>query len=150
MLILPLAVFAVQNLRISATALFERIEGEQKFRLQLRELKRFFDKPGPVLSADSNPLVHFNRRIDMEPLIYRWLVEAGQLSESRVLDDIRHGKFQSILLFENAFEEENSDPEFPRLPKSHMDMIRLHYRLIQRIPGAYPFDLFAYQAITAP
>ncbi len=150
MLILPLAVFAVQNLRISTTALLERIEGEQKFRMQLKELEPFFAKPGQVLSADSNSLVHFQRRIEVEPLIYRWLVDAGQLSDKRVLEDIRDGKFQSILLFEDAFGPENSDPEFPRLPKSHMDMIRSHYRLIKRLPGAYPFDLFAYQAITYP
>ncbi len=121
----------------------DRIEGEQKFRVQLEELKPFFVKPSPVLSADSNSLVHFNRRIGLEPLIYRRLVEAGQLSEARVLEDIRQGKFQSIFLFENAFGEENSDPEFPRVPKSHVDMTRFHSRWIKRIPGAYPFDLFA-------
>ena len=149
MLILPLAVFAVQNLRISTAALVDRIEGERKFRVQLRELEPFFTRPGMVLSADSNSLVHFQRRIEVDALIYRWLVEAGKVSEARVVEDIRLGNFQSILLFEDAFGEENKDPEFPRLPKSHMDMIRSHYRMVKRIPGAYPYDLFAYQPLSA-
>ncbi len=145
MLILPLAVFAVQNVRSSTTSLFERIEGEQKFRVQLKELEPIFARPGPVLSADSNSLVHFNSRIEVEPLIYRLLVEAGKVDASPVIQDIERAKFQTILLFENIAEKPNLDPEYPRLPSDHMAAIRKNYRLTKRIPGPLANGLYIYQ-----
>jgi hypothetical protein len=147
MLILPLALFAVQNLRISTTALLERIENERKFRVQLKELEPFFAKPGLVLSADSNSLVHFKRRIEVEPLIYRLLVEAGRMDHRQVLQDIENCRFQTILLFENTAEKPNMDPEFPSLIPQQMAAIQSNYRKVSQVPGPYSQGLFVYQPI---
>ena len=147
LMVLPLGLYAVQNLRIASFGLMERIGQEQKFRVQLKELEPYLAGRGLVLSADSNALVHFNRRIEVEPLIYRLLLEAGRVDGSRVLEDIEQAKFQTILLFENVAEQANTDPEFPRLPGEQMVAIRKRYRLVKQIPGPYTYGLFVYQPI---
>jgi hypothetical protein len=145
LLILPLALYSAQNLKIAMFGISDRIECEQKFRLQLKDLSPYLKGSEPVLSADSNALVHAQRRIEVEPLIYRLLVEAGRVDGARVLNDLADRKFQTILLFENTADKPNTDPEFPRLPAQQMDAIRKRYRLVKHLPGPYVSGLYVYQ-----
>lgn len=145
LLTLPLALYGAQNLKVAAFELADRIDREQLFRVQLVELGPFLSGKGRVLSADSNALVHSQRRIEVEPLIYRLLVEAGRVDGSRVLRDIEQSGFQTILLFENTADQANTDPEFPRLMTEQMDAIRNRYRLVKHLPGPYVSGLYVYQ-----
>ena len=142
---LPLALYGAQNLKVAAFELADRIDREQLFRVQLVGLGPFLSGKGRVLSADSNALVHSQRRIEVEPLIYRLLVEAGRVDGSRVLRDIEQSGFQTILLFENTADPANTDPEFPRLMTEQMDAIRNRYRLVKYLPGPYVSGLYVYQ-----
>ncbi len=145
LLMLPLGLYALQNLRISGSGLLERIVREQSFRAQIQGLDPFLRSTGLLLSADSNLLVRAKRRFEVEPLIYRMLVEAGRIDDSIVLQDIKNAKFQTVILYEDLAQITDEDPEIPRLPRAQTDAIRNRYRFVKHLPGPYLGGLYVYQ-----
>lgn len=145
LLVLPLALYGVQNLRVATSGLAQRIGREQMFRTQVQGLAPYLSGSGQVLSTDSNALVQFKRRFEVEPLIYRLLVEAGRVDGNRVLGDIDRGKFQTVLLYENLSEKPDIDPEFPRLTDLQSEAIRKRYRMVKHLPGPYLSGLYVYR-----
>jgi hypothetical protein len=148
LLLLPLALYGVQNLRIAGAGLAQRIGREQMFRAQLRELDPYLRGTGPILSTDSNAMMHSARRMEVEPLIYRLLAEAGRVDGERVLGDLKEGKFRTVLLYEDLATKADPDPEFPRLTATQMDAIRRRYRLVKHAPGPYLTGLYVYEPMT--
>jgi hypothetical protein len=145
LLLLPLALYGVQNLRIASSGLTQRIGRERMFRAQIAELGPYLRGTGQVLSTDSNALVHSERRFEVEPLIYRLLVEAGRVNGATVLRDLKEGKFQTVLLYEDVAGKADPDPEFPRLTAPQMDVIGRRYRLVKHVPGPYLTGLYVYE-----
>ena len=145
LLLLPLALYGAQNIRIAIAGLTARIQGEQQFRAQVQALDLYVRGKGPVLSVDSNPMMRSRRRYEVEPLIYRLLVEAGRVDGTQVLRDVREGKFQSVLLYEDLAAKADPDPEIPRLTVAQMDAVRMRYRLVKHLPGPYMAGLYVYE-----
>ena len=148
LLVLPLGLYVVQNLRVGTSGLAQRVGRELSFRAQIEELSPYLSGTGKVLSTDSNALVHAKRRFEVEPLIYRLLVEAGRVDAGPVLRDLENAKFQAVLLYENLAESRDNDPEFPRLTSGQSDAIRQRYRLVKHLPGPYLGGLYVYQPRT--
>ena len=149
LLLLPLALYGAQNMRIAIAALTARIQGEKQFRAQVQELDPYLRGKGPVLSVDSNPMMRSRRRYEVEPLIYRLLVEAGRVDGTQVLRDVREGKFQTVLLYEDLAAKADPDPEIPRLTVEQMDAVRKRYRLAKHLPGPYLAGLYVYVPMPA-
>lgn len=145
LLMLPLGLFVVQNLRVSASTFKSRIDRESNFAVQVEGLRPFLGGSGRVLSADSNALQHAGRSFEVEPLIYRLLVEAGRIEAAPVLRDIDSAAFESILLYEDVAKNNDPDPEIPRLTRDQMDAIRRRYQLVRHVPGPYLGGIFVYQ-----
>jgi hypothetical protein len=148
LLMLPLGLFVVQNLRVSVSALAARIQRESRFADQVTGLRPYLDVKGRVLSADSNSLMRTGRSFEVEPLIYRLLVEAGRIEASPVSRDIENAAFESILLYEDLSKVNDPDPEIPRLTRDQMDAIRKRYQLVRHVPGPYLEGVFVYQPRT--
>lgn len=145
LLLLPLGLYVVQNTRVSISALASRMDREVRFHEQVRRVKPFLDGRGRVLSVDSNALMHTGRSFEVEPLIYRMLVEAGRIEPTRVLRDIDRSAFETIVLYENLDAKRDPDPEIPRLPADQMDAIRRNYQLVSHVPGPNLSGLYVYR-----
>lgn len=148
LLVLPLALYAVQNLRVAVPGLVKRVEREREFARQVEGLRPYLGGAGRVLSADSNALVQAGRSFEVEPLIYRLLVEAGRIDAGAVQRDLEEGGFESILLYEDLAAAADPDPEFPRLTAGQMETIRRRYELVKHVPGPYLGGVFVYQRRT--
>jgi hypothetical protein len=145
LLALPVALYAVQNLRVAAPALVQRVAREQEFARQVEGLRPYLGGTGRILSADSNALVQAGRLFEVEPLIYRLLVEAGRIDGAAVQRDLEAGRFESILLYEDLGAATDPDPEFPRLTAGQMETIRRRYELVKHVPGPYLGGVYVYQ-----
>jgi len=108
-------------------------------------LKPFVDRPGRLLSVHFDSLVHYRGRIEVEPLIYSLLVEAGRIDPGPVLRDLSARQFDTILLAENLFEPQPAvqDPELAHLPAAQLDAIRRNYRVVQHAEG--PYGVYVYE-----
>lgn len=148
LLILPISVYAVQNLRVSTSALISRIARETQFAAQVEGVRPYIPSGSRVLCTDSNALLRAGRYMEVEPLIYRLLVEAGRIEPTAVLEDIDQRKFATIILYEDVARTGDPDPEIPRLTAPQMDAIRRQYQLIRHVPGPYLGGLFIYQPRT--
>jgi hypothetical protein len=145
LLALPLALYAVQNLRVAVPGLAARVAREQAFVRQVQELRPYLEVSGRVLSVDSNALVQAGRNFEVEPLIHRWLVEAGRIHGKPVQQDLETGGFESILLFEDLAGPKDPDPEIPRFTVAQMEAIRQGYALVKHVPGPYLGGIYVYQ-----
>ncbi len=145
LLILPLAIYGVQNLRVASSGLSNRIEREAKFRVQVEGVRPYLAGSGRVLSTDTNALLRAGRRLEVETLIYRLLVEAGRVDGAEVLRDIEQSHFETILLYDDLQKTPDPDPEIPRLAAAQMDAIRQHYLLVAQLDGPNLNGLYIYQ-----
>ena len=113
-------------------------------------LAPYFAKcPGWVLSVQIDPLLKFKRPLRVEPLIYTLLVDAGRVDSEPVRRDLAARKFRLLVLFEDlsAPAGRERDVEIPSLPKSALDEVRRHYRLVARIPGPYLRGDYVYEPV---
>lgn len=143
---LPIAVFLVVNYRVSARDMLLRFSGEQSTRAELAEMRPYLTGPGRVLSADYNALVRVQGRIDLEMLIYKFLVDAGVIDPAPVERDIARGAFSSIVLFQDVERDQRELPiEISTLPAAQIQEVRRHYRLVKRILGTVADGVYVYQ-----
>jgi hypothetical protein len=148
LLVLPLALYGVQNLRVSTSSLTKRIAREQHFTQQVEGLRPYLGGKGRILSTDSNALLQAGRSFEVEPLIYRLLVEAGRIDATPVQKDLDAASFETILLYEDLSRPKDPDPEFPRLTPSQMASIQQQYQLVKQVPGPNLQGVFVYQRRT--
>jgi hypothetical protein len=144
LLVLPIGLYGVQNLRIATFALAERAARDSMFAQQVTALRPYL-QGGRVLSADMNALLQGNRAIDVEPLIYRLLVEAGRIDGEPLRRDLAAGRFDTVILYDDLHIAGDPDPEIPRLPVTATEAIREAYGLVARVPGPYGNGVFVYQ-----
>jgi hypothetical protein len=108
-------------------------------------VKTYLAVPGRVLSADSNALLRAERSFEVEPLIYRLLVEAGRIDGRRLERDLDQGVFETIILYDDVRTRINPDPEIPRLTEQQREAIRRRYELVRHVAGPYLGGLYVYQ-----
>lgn len=145
LLMIPLGLYIVQNVRVSVSALTARLGREIQFAKQIEDVRPYLASPGRVLSVDSNALLHAGRIMEVEPLIYRLLVEAGRIEPAPVQHDIDTTAFKTIVLYEDVSRKGDPDPEIPRLTPAQMQSIGRHYELVHHSPGPYLGGLYIYQ-----
>ena len=100
---------------------------------EIEDLRSLLAGGGPVLSADYNAMARLRGRIDVEMLIYNWLVEARLVNPEPVRRDIAGARFSTILLMEDVnHPDPNLSVEISTLPDAQIEEVRRHYRLVQR------------------
>ena len=137
---LPLVLYLVVNLGASANLLLGRLGAEMVRRAEYAALRPYLEaSQGAVLSVQLDPLIQAGRRIEVEPLIYTLLVEAGRIQRERVQQDLETERFGLVILYEDIFAVPGQPrgPELPSLPESQLEQLRRHYRLVRHIPGPF-------------
>ena len=146
---LPLVLHLVLNCAIDFRQAGVRYIREVERRAQFAELKPWLEpSSGRILSVETDPLLHArNGEIEVEPLIYSLLVEAGVTDSGPVARDLAEAQFASVLLYHDL---EKTDPReippgFPRLPIAQMELVREHYQLVRHVPGPLAGGLYVYE-----
>ena len=139
---IPVALFLIVNYGITVLNLVVRTGAEQLARREIELLRPLLSDGGRVISADYNVMTRLRGRIDVETLIYTWLVNAGRVDPEPVRRDIAAAKFSSIILMEDVDRRDpNRNIELSTLPEGQIEEIRRHYRLVQRNPmGVYVYQ----------
>lgn len=144
---IPLAVFLAVNFRLTGNLLLARIANEQQFRSQIALLRPYLDGGGRLLSVDYNSMARLRGQIEVEPLIYGQLVEAGMIDPEPVRRDIATRKFAAICLWTDLSQPQPGAAEIAKLPAAQNAEISKHYRLVARIPGPYLDGLYLYKPL---
>jgi hypothetical protein len=142
---LALAVYLINNFRLTESFLATRLAREQLFRQEITELQPYIATHGRVISTDIDAMVHLRGRIDIEPLIYTLLVHAGRIDPEPVRRDLAAGAIPTVVLYQDLRAPLDPDPELPTLPAVQLDEIRKHYILAAHIPGPYLDGVFVYK-----
>jgi hypothetical protein len=144
LLVMPLLVHAVLNLRLEQANLLGRLAKEMQFQEQTAKLPGLVAPSGRILSADSNVLVHLKRPLEVEPLIYRLLVEAGRIDPERLRADLAAARFSTVVLYHDLEKNANLHAEIPTLTKAQLAAVREQYRKVAFVPGPNAGGLHIY------
>ena len=144
LLVMPLLLHVLLNVRLEIPNLIGRYAKEVQFREQTAVVLGQVG-PGRVLSADTNALIHLGRPLEVEPLIYRLLVEAGRIDPARVTQDLAARRFATVILYHDLNQTEALHAEIPTLPAAQLAEIRRHYQRVAHIPGPYLGGLYLYK-----
>lgn len=149
---LPLLIQILASLSVSVLWMQERWRLEDIRRAETAQLAPYIqDASRRVLSVQIDPLLHLRERIEVEPLIYTLLVEAGVTNPETVRRDLAQRNFSLVILYEDIFAQPDAlrDPEIPSLPQDHIDELRKNYRLVRHIPGPYLNGDYLYAPVPA-
>lgn len=144
LLVMPLLLHVLLNMRLEIPNLIGRYAKEVQFREQTAAVLGQVG-PGRVLSADTNALIHLGRPLEVEPLIYRLLVEAGRIDPARVTQDLAARRFATVILYHDVDHTETLHAEIPTLPAAQLAEIRRHYQRVAHISGPYLGGLYLYK-----
>jgi hypothetical protein len=137
---LPLLIQILASLSVSAMWMQDRWRREDMRRAETAQLAPYIqDASRRVLSVQIDPLLQLRGRIEVEPLIYTLLVEAGVSNPEPVRRDLAQRNFSLVILYEDLFAEPGGprNPEIPSLPREDLDELRKNYRLVGHIRGPY-------------
>jgi len=142
---IPLAIHLILNFRITKNQLLTRFAVEQQFRPEIEALRPYFAS-GRVPSTDFNAIIRLRGEMEVEPYIYRQLVNAAVVDPEPVRRDIAAQAFSTIVLFEDLT---HPGPELglevSSFPPMQLEEIRRHYRLVAHLDSPYPGGVFVYQ-----
>jgi len=146
---IPLLLHIVLNCAVDVRHAGVRYMRDQERRTQFAQLERWV-KPeaGRVVSVEIDPLLLAREgRIEVEPLIFSFLVEAGVADPEPVLSDLKQSAFDALLLYHDVNKTPSSeiDTGAPRLPPEHMQVVRENYRLVEHVPGPLMGGIYVYQ-----
>lgn len=147
---IPLLVHIALNLALGVTTVLARAMQEPPKRVELEQLQPYLNRShGRVLSVQLDALAHFRGRMEVEPLIYTLLVDAGMTDPSAVRRDLAARQFKTVILYENVFADVPSwkSAETPSLPNAHLNEIRRYYRLVKHVPGPYLEGNYIYEPV---
>jgi hypothetical protein len=149
LLLLPLGVHVVVGVRAASNIFLARVANEQVFRAEVQALRPYVPaKGGRVLSTDFNAMVRLRERMDVEPLIYGLLVEAGRIDPEPVRRDLARGAFSAVILHQDVFHSSSAgNAEIAALPLAQLDEVRRHYRLAAHVPGPFLDGVYIYQPL---
>jgi hypothetical protein len=141
----PLLLHVVVNGLLTARVVAERALLEPARSEETAALKPYVAGPGRVLSAHYDSLVQYRGDIEVEPLIYSLLVQAGRADPRPLLRDLSTRQFATILLLDNVFapQPKEESAELVHLPTPQLDAIRRNYRLVQHVKG--PYGVYVYE-----
>jgi len=145
---LPLLLHVVFNLLVSGNVNASRIMRDQVRRQELEAIRPYLEpERGRVLAVQMDPLLAFRGRIEVEPLIYRLIVEAGFVDPEPVRRDLAAKAFATVVLYDDVFDPnpELQTPEVPTLPEPQLQAIRENYRLVKHLPGALLAGDYVYE-----
>jgi len=145
LLIMPLLVHAVLNYRLEFANLIGRVAKEQEFRGQMAGVRTKLAGQRRVLSSDTNLSFQLGQRIEVEPLIYRMLVEAGRIPPARLTADLQQQAFSAVVLYQDLRTNEELHEEIPALTRAQHDVIRARYRHTAFVPGPYRGGVHIYE-----
>jgi len=144
----PLLFHVFLNLAVTGKTLLSRLVTEQIRRAEYAALRPYFqNSQGRVLSVEIDPLLHAAGRLEVEPLIYTLLVQAGRVDPEPLRRDLAAGNFEMVLLYENLFARPPGarNPEIPSLPEVQLEEVRKNYRLVAHVSGALLDGSYIYQ-----
>jgi hypothetical protein len=150
---IPLLLHLALNVSLTAKAVLERGWLQDLRRQEAAALRPYLGRArGPVLSVQIDPLLQNGLRMEVEPLIYTLLVDAGVVDPEPLRRDLANGRFALVLLYENLFvaaapANSRRNPEVPSLPESHLREIRQNYRLVGHVAGPLLGGDYLYEPI---
>lgn len=144
LLILPLGVHAAVGLRMAWNMLPMRVANEQVFRAEVESLRPYVPSGGKVVSTDYNAMVRLRQRMDVEPLIYGLLVQAGRVNPEPLRRDLAEGRIPTVILHQDISKSEAANAEIGSLPEVQLAELREHYRMAAHIPGPFLDGVFVY------
>jgi len=149
LLLLPLGVHTVVGVRVAANIFTGRVANEQIFRSEILGLRPWVaPEGGRVLSTDFNAMVRLRQRMDVEPLIYGLLVNAGRIDPEPIRRDLARGAFSTVILHEDVFQPPLAgSAELAALPAAQLDEVRRHYRLAAHVSGPFLNGVYVYQPL---
>ncbi|MGJ5814009.1 hypothetical protein [Paludibaculum fermentans] len=145
LLLLPVGIYAVQNLRFDVDNFLREAAYQREFSRQSDAVRPHLAGAKRILSADTNVLIRTGRNLEVEPLIYRLLVEAGRIDPTPLDRDLRAAAFDRIVLYEDVSRTAGTNAEIPRLTPAQNAIIHGAYRLAAHIPGPYLDGLYLYE-----
>ena len=149
---IPLLLHIVLNLALTAKTVLQRNVLEEFRRQEMAALRPYLTPQKRVLSVQIDPLLQAGKPLEVEPLIYTLLVNAGLVDPEPVRRDLAERRFSLVILYEDIFSGPmlSTNAEVPSLPEAHLEEIRNHYRLVAHIPGALLAGDFLYEPIAEP
>lgn len=145
---IPLLLHLVLNAGVAVQSSLTRIVRNRMAQQLTQELAPWLDPArGRLLSVEIDPLLHAGRPLEVEPLIYTLLVDAGVTDPAPVQRDLASGAFATVLLYQDLADPatREANPELPSLPAAQLDIIRTRYRLAAHIPGPLAGGVYAYE-----
>lgn len=143
---IPLLFHMVLNCAVTGKVAFQRVLRDLDRQDQFAALTPLIGQSNRLLSVEIDPLLQTGRLIEVEPLIYTLLVDAGMSDPKPVLEDLRQGRFDRVLLYEDVFDKDRGPLglEAPSLPPEHLEAIAKHYALLQHVPGPLMDGVYVY------
>jgi hypothetical protein len=146
---IPLLLHLALNLALTAKTVLVRNMLEEARRQELAALRPYLTPEKRVLSVQIDPLLQLGKPLEVEPLIYTLLVDAGLADPEPVRRDLAEGRFSLVILYDDLFAGSMlaENPEVPSLPEAQLKEIRDHYRLVAHIPGPLLAGDYLYEPI---
>ena len=143
---IPLLFHVVLNGAVTGKVALQRVGRDLARQDQFNALSTLIDPSSRLLSVEVDPLLQTGRLIEVEPLIYTLLVDAEMADPEPVLDDLRHGRFDRVFLYENLLDANRPDLglEAPSLPPAHLQAIAEEYSLVRHVPGPLMDGVYVY------
>jgi hypothetical protein len=145
---IPLLFHVVLNSAVTGKVALQRVGRDLARQDQFTALAPLIGPASRLLSVEIDPVLQTGRLIEVEPLIYTLLVDAQMADPKPVLDDLRQGRFDRVVLYEDVFDKDRPDlgPEVPSLPPAHLQAIVEEYAMLQHVPGLLMDGVYVYAA----
>lgn len=145
---LPLALHLVVNCVADFRHAGARYVRDGERREQYAKLERWVQPDaGRIVSVEIDPLLFAREgRIDVEPLIFSFLVDAGVADPEPVRQDLENRAFSALLLYHDLDETDPTkiDAGTPRLPPDHLRIVRENYEMVEHVPGPFVGGIYVY------
>lgn len=147
---LPLLIHVVNNVRIMIPFFQSRVVQEFEMDDYARRLKPYYASADrPVIAMDFNSLIRSRGKLDVEPLIYTILVNAGRIDPEPMRKDIESGSIPVIMLHQDLGKPDLTDQEIPSLPAPLLAAMRSRYEYAGFVPGPYFGGVYVYRPANA-
>ena len=145
---IPLLLHVVLNVVLTMNILASRVLMEPQKAAESAALMPYLQPAGRVLTSQFNALVHSRGNMEVEPLIYTLLVNAGRVDPAPVLRDLSQRRFQRVIIGQDIFASNRpawDDQETLSFPPAHLEALRKNYFLAAHVKGAYLEGDYVYE-----
>jgi hypothetical protein len=150
LLMVPLLGHIFLNAAVSCLVLYQRVAMQPLLEAEMQALKPYLTASrGKVLSVNMDSVLHLRGHLDVEPLIFTLLVQAGAADPEPVRRDLAARRIAPVVLHTDIFSPSELDhnPELGSLPPALLDQVRANYRLARHVPGAYLNGSYVYEPV---